>query len=411
MHAKDIATEIIKKLVNSGYKAYFAGGWVRDYLMGHPSDDIDIATDAPPQAVLDLFPQTILVGLAFGVVIVVLGGHQFEVSSFRRDLEYLNGRKPESIELSNPQEDALRRDFTINGMFYDPLEDKIYDYVQGIDDLRKGIIRSIGDPFERFFEDRLRMIRAIRFSSRFGFPIDLNTQEAIIENAETLFPAVAIERVWNELVKMSKYPRFEHAIIEMHRLGLLSVIFPTLKNAHLNDIRHYVRFFPYFPKEAPPIVYMMDLFPHFTSSQLWDLCLYLRTSIKDAKLVKFIYEGNALLSHDQILKDVDWVNFYAHPDSKLCLELSASHLSEDEKLAFILKHQANQNRLAEHIQRAIQKKPVIQADLLKSHGIQEGKLMGVLLKTAEEIAIQHNLHHPEDVLPLLQKSVHWPESL
>ena len=380
--------------------------------MGHPSDDIDIATDAPPQAVLDLFPQTILVGLAFGVVIVVLGGHQFEVSSFRRDLEYLNGRKPESIELSNPQEDALRRDFTINGMFYDPLEDKIYDYVQGIDDLRKGIIRSIGDPFERFFEDRLRMIRAIRFSSRFGFPIDLNTQEAIIENAETLFPAVAIERVWNELVKMSKYPRFEHAIIEMHRLGLLSVIFPTLKNAHLNDIRHYMRrFFPYFPKEAPPIVYMMDLFPHFTSSQLWDLCLYLRTSIKDAKLVKFIYEGNALLSHDQILKDVDWVNFYAHPDSKLCLELSASHLSEDEKLAFILKHQANQNRLAEHIQRAIQKKPVIQADLLKSHGIQEGKLMGVLLKTAEEIAIQHNLHHPEDVLPLLQKSVHWPESL
>lgn len=411
MHSKEIATDIVKKLVRAGYKAYFAGGWVRDYLMGHPSDDIDIATDAPPQVILDLFPHTILVGLAFGVVVVVSGGHQFEVSTFRRDVEYLNGRKPESIELSHPEEDAIRRDFTINGMFYDPLEDKIYDYVQGMEDLKKGIIRTIGDPFERFFEDRLRMIRAIRFAARFGFPIELETQQAIQENAETLFPAVAMERIWNEFVKMSKYTRFEHAIIEMHRLGLLQVIFPQLKNVHLHDIRHYVRIFPDFPKDAPTIVYLVELFPQFSSQELGDLCLYLRISTQEAKLALFIYEGKKLLTNDQNVKDIEWVRFYAQPHAKLCLDIFAARLSSDEKAKFYQKHMQNQQRLNVHIQRAIVKKPLINASLLMSMGIPQGKRMGLLLKTAEEITITHNLNNPEAVIDILRHSTHWQENV
>src|SRR5437868_188075 len=116
------AKNIVAKLVRAGYIAYFAGGWVRDYVMEHPSEDIDIATNASPAEVMDLFPHTIFVGLAFGVVIVVIEGHQFEVATFRKDLRYLDGRHPQGIEMSTPLEDALRRDFTINGMFYDPLE-------------------------------------------------------------------------------------------------------------------------------------------------------------------------------------------------------------------------------------------------------------------------------------------------
>jgi poly(A) polymerase len=407
MHAKDVATDIVKKLVRGGYKAYFAGGWVRDYLMNHPSDDIDIATDAPPQVILDLFPHTILVGMAFGVVVVVMGGYQFEVSTFRRDIDYINGRKPESIELSNAQEDAIRRDFTINGMFYDPLEDKIYDYVQGMEDIKKGIIRTIGDPFERFFEDRLRMIRAIRFSARFGFPIDLDTQQAIQENAETLFPAVAMERVWNEFAKMSKFPRFEHALIDMHRLGLLPVIFSELKTVHLNDIKHYVRIFPDFPKETPTIVYVAELFPHYEGKQLVDLCQYLRISTRESKSLSFIRESKKILSEEKPVSDTDWVQFYAEPHASLALDIFAAHLAPEEKITFHDKHLRNTQRLEKHVQRLMEKKPLVTADMLKSLGIPQGKMMGLLLKTAEEIAISNDLNEAAPVIALLRQSARW----
>src|SRR5262245_20723544 len=118
-------------------------------MLGHPSEDIDIATEASPEKIMDLFPRTILVGLAFGVVIVTTDGHQFEVATFRRDINYVDGRRPEQIELSTAREDALRRDFTINGMFYDPLEDVVHDFVHGYEDIKKGIIRTIGDPHQR----------------------------------------------------------------------------------------------------------------------------------------------------------------------------------------------------------------------------------------------------------------------
>ena len=261
MEQKQFAVQIIKKLIKAGYTAYFAGGWVRDFVMKHPSSDIDIATDATPDVILDLFPRTIFVGLAFGVVIVVHEGHQFEVSTFRKDLRYEGGRRPAEIEFSDASEDALRRDFTINGMFFDPIDEKIIDYVNGIEDIKKGIIRTIGDADERFIEDRLRMIRAVRFAARFGFNIDITTQEAIRENADTLFPAVAMERVWQEFYKMSAYPRFDHALVELHRLGLLQVIFPTLAEIHLHDIKVRVEPLPHYPKQFPTILALMALFP------------------------------------------------------------------------------------------------------------------------------------------------------
>jgi poly(A) polymerase len=409
MTVKNSAIHIVKKLTRAGYKAYFAGGWVRDYVMDHPSDDIDIATDASPQVILDLFPQTIPVGLAFGVIIVVIEGYQFEVSTFRRDVDYLNGRSPESIELATPEEDATRRDFTINGLFFDPLEEKIYDYVHGLEDIKKGIVKTIGDPFERFYEDRLRMIRAIRFAARFAFPIDLDTQQAIQENANTLFPAVAMERILNEFHKMAKYPRFDLALIEMHRLGLLSVIFPALSLVHLNEIKNFVTPFSAFPSETPTIVYLLQLFPKATSEEIKDLCLYLKTSTQEAKTAEFILKGKTLLASFPEKSDVEKVFFYAHPLSELCIAIFAAHLSADDRVSFYVYHKENKERLISHIQRIINKKPLIDAKFLIEQSIPPGKGMGLLLKEAEEMSIMQNIQSAEALLKILKQSVHWPK--
>lgn len=153
MDAYSTGCQIIEKLYQHGYLAYFAGGWVRDFLLGHPSSDIDIATSATPREIESLFSKTIPVGAQFGIVVVIEKKHQFEVATFRKDAEYKDGRRPISIELASPEEDAKRRDFTINGMFYDPIQRRILDYVNGQEDLNLGIIRAIGNPHERFLED------------------------------------------------------------------------------------------------------------------------------------------------------------------------------------------------------------------------------------------------------------------
>ena len=150
------ARKVIDKLVLEGHTAYYAGGYVRDRIMGHPSDDIDIATTAPVEIVQTLFKKTIPVGVQFGIVIVVMDGHQFEVATFRKEEEYKDGRRPTKIEPATPEEDAVRRDFTINGMFYDPTTGEVIDYIDGKKDIKHRIIRAIGNPKERFMEDRLR---------------------------------------------------------------------------------------------------------------------------------------------------------------------------------------------------------------------------------------------------------------
>src|SRR3990167_4716975 len=171
MTAFSIACDIVKKLNSLGFIAYFAGGWVRDFLMNRTSDDIDIATSATVEDLQRIFQKTIPVGVSFGIIIVVEKGHQFEVATFRKDEGSRDGRRPISIEPATPEKDAERRDFTINGLFYDPIEKKILDFVQGREDIKLGVIRAIGNPHDRFLEDRLRMIRAVRYASRFHFSI------------------------------------------------------------------------------------------------------------------------------------------------------------------------------------------------------------------------------------------------
>ncbi len=223
------AYEIVKKLDESGHRALFAGGCVRDMLMGLPADgDIDIATSAPPEIVRKLFPHVIPVGEHFGVVIVMMGEIAFEVATFRKDAGGRDGRHPDSVEFVGEREDALRRDFTINGMFFDPVTETVLDYVGGREDLGRKVVRAIGDPGLRFAEDYLRVVRAIRFSARFGFAIEQGTWAALREKAAGI-AQVSAERVFMELDKMLRGPHADTALALLHESGLLALVLPEVE--------------------------------------------------------------------------------------------------------------------------------------------------------------------------------------
>src|ERR1700728_246359 len=173
------ALTIIERLRAAGFTAYLAGGCVRDQILGVTPKDYDIATDALPETVQTLFDRTVAVGARFGVIMVILGDHHFEVATFRADAEYLDGRRPSSVRFGTIAEDVQRRDFTIGGMYFDPATERIIDLVGGVRDLRAGIVRAIGKVDERFEEDHLRLLRAIRFAPRLGFTIEDATWNAI----------------------------------------------------------------------------------------------------------------------------------------------------------------------------------------------------------------------------------------
>src|SRR5438132_11571761 len=195
---EEAARRVARRLRESGHIAYFAGGCVRDMVRGLTPKDYDIATDARPEAVQNLFARTFAVGAHFGVFIVLEDGFQFEVATFRSDDAYIDGRHPSAVHFSSPEEDAQRRDFTINGMFYDPVAKKVIDFVGGRADIDAKLVRAIGDPARRFTEDRLRMLRAVRFATTLDYEVDKTTWEALVANVLSI-NQISAERIRDEL--------------------------------------------------------------------------------------------------------------------------------------------------------------------------------------------------------------------
>ncbi len=222
------ARSIVLRLQNAGFTALYAGGCVRDRLMGAEPHDYDIATDAHPEQVQSLFPRTVAVGAHFGVIIVLQDGGEFQVATFRNDGQYLDGRRPESVRFSTPEEDAQRRDFTINGLFFDPIAERLIDYVGGQQDLAARLLRAIGNPYDRFREDRLRMLRAARFATTLGFDLDGPTWRAVCENAPHIHE-VSAERIREELVKILLSPRRVRGFDLLDESGLLREILPEIE--------------------------------------------------------------------------------------------------------------------------------------------------------------------------------------
>ena len=221
------AREVAHRLRERGHIAYFAGGCVRDMVRGLPPKDFDIATDATPEVVQKIFPHTYAIGAHFGVVVVVESGSNFEVATFRSDGAYLDHRHPVDVKFSSPEEDAKRRDFTINGMFFDPEKNEVIDFVGGRGDIEAKIVRAIGKPAQRFEEDRLRMLRAVRFATVLDYKIDDETWKALIENAESI-NEISAERIRDELIKIFLSPNRVHGWDLLDGSDLMRAVVPEL---------------------------------------------------------------------------------------------------------------------------------------------------------------------------------------
>jgi poly(A) polymerase len=220
---REDAVAIVRRLRDAGHVAYFAGGCVRDMLLGLEPKDYDVATDAPPERVRQLFSSTQAVGAAFGVILVRQRKSQSEVATFRTDLAYKDGRRPEGVVFTTAEEDAKRRDFTINGMFFDPIENRVIDYVGGQGDLKNRVLRAIGEPNHRFEEDHLRLLRAVRFAARFNLEIEPTTADAIRRHAEQL-KRISPERIAEELRLMLTGATRVKAYRLLWEFGLIDVI-------------------------------------------------------------------------------------------------------------------------------------------------------------------------------------------
>jgi poly(A) polymerase len=234
--AQIAAESIVERLRAEGYDTYFAGGCVRDLLLGQAPSDFDVATSAHPDAVLKMFPRTFSVGAHFGVILVAdeLDGQQIvtEVATFRSDGAYSDGRRPESVRFSeNAEEDVVRRDFTINGMLLDPQTGTVLDFVGGRDDLAAKLIRAIGDPSQRFEEDKLRMLRAVRFAARLDFEIEARTESAIRSLASQIH-LVSRERIRDELTRMLTEGRARRVFELLDRTGLLKEVLWEIDRLH-----------------------------------------------------------------------------------------------------------------------------------------------------------------------------------
>jgi len=227
MDMEQLARGIVARLRAEGFSAYYAGGCVRDQLLGSVPHDIDIATSARPEQVQALFPRTVPVGAQFGVILVIEGGVEFQVATFRSDGAYIDGRHPESVTFTTAEGDAQRRDFTVNGLFFDPMAGEVIDFVGGRADLAARRIRSIGEAQRRFDEDRLRILRGVRFAATLGFDIEAGTWDAIRANAPRILE-VSAERIREEVLKIFLSPARVRGFDLLDASGLMAVIFPEI---------------------------------------------------------------------------------------------------------------------------------------------------------------------------------------
>ncbi len=265
------AKQIAARLAEKGFKAYFVGGAVRDMLLGKAPGDIDIATSAKPDEIIAFFPQTYLVGAAFGIINVVVDGHPFEVATFREERAYMDGRHPEDVKFTDsPEADAARRDFTVNALFYDPFQDKVLDFVGGIRDLKAGVLRTVGNAEDRFSEDYLRMLRAVRFAVRLGFEVSPEIPPAV-RKLRGKVKELSAERISGELDKMLLGPRPDRAVRMLHELGLLREILPEV--ADMEGVAQPKKFHP----EGDVLTHTLMMLEHIAVPDLalaWSLLLH-----------------------------------------------------------------------------------------------------------------------------------------
>ncbi|MEX2141165.1 MAG: CCA tRNA nucleotidyltransferase [Pirellulales bacterium] len=393
------AVEVVKQLRAHEHESYWAGGCVRDELLGHKPKDYDVATSARPDEIRHIFGKrkTLAIGAAFGVITVLgpSGAGQIEVATFRQDVSYSDGRRPDEVRFSSPREDALRRDFTINGMFYDPVEGQLIDFVGGKDDLERRLIRAIGEPRERFTEDKLRMLRAVRFAAAFEFALEEHTEAAIREMAHQL-TVVSAERIAAEMRAMLEGAGRANAVELLRQTALLERVLPEvteLDDAEQERWQTRLRF--------------LDALDRPTFPQALAVLLGWPQGEKKAAMVgprwrlsnKEIERTDWLLRHGTALDDAagqPWprlqpVLVYEGIDDLMSLYQTAARMG----LAAQADVDFGRQKLALPPEQ-LNPLPLVTGEDLIALGVPKGKLYAVLLKAAREAQLAGVIHTPEE---------------
>lgn len=427
-----LALKIAQTLSNAGFVAYFAGGCVRDDLMGRVPEDYDIVTSATPDDVERLFQKTVAVGKQFGVMVVVLEEMQFEVATFREEGEYLDGRHPTKVNFSIPEKDALRRDFTVNGLFYDPLGKKVLDFVGGVQDLKDGLIRAIGNAKERFEEDKLRLMRAVRFTSSLGFKIESKTWAAIKEMAPQI-KVVSPERIRDELVKVLTRPQPHVGYKLLSESGLMKEILPEIEA--MKGVEQQPDYHPEgdvfvhtglllekLGENPSPMLALSALFHDVAKPTTFDIkkgkiTFYehapigakmtevimrrLRFSNDEIKLVCEAVENHMKFGDAQKMRSGKLKRFVARSNFEMELEL---HRIDCESCHGMLdNYYFLKEKIKEFAAEELKPIPYLNGhDLIKA-GVQKGPRMKVLLEEAYDLQLEKSLQSRDEALQWLQE--------
>lgn len=391
---KRAARRIVEKLRLHGHEAFFAGGWVRDFLLRRRPKDIDIATSALPEEVIRMFPRSRGIGAQFGVVQVRMYGRDYEVATFRSDQAYLDGRRPSSVVFSGPEQDAWRRDFTINGLFYDPIADRLIDYVHGKNDIQARVIRTIGDPRERFAEDKLRMLRAIRLSATLAFSISTETWNAIRELAPQILQ-VSWERIRDELTRIFTGPDPGSGLTLLHDSGLLGRVLPeaeapaafeplTLSRTALSMLR----------RPSVPLAFaalLNDAGPDAAAI----VCRRLRMSNDEIRRVIDLISGQEELARIDELRGSAIKRLLRNPDFAERMELfRARCLSKGVDLSA---YERWQQQFTEH-EKSAHPAPLLRGEDLTALGYRPGPVFKDILRAVEDLQLEGTLTTREEAL-------------
>lgn len=431
------AKKIVQKLNKSGFKAYFAGGAVRDMLMGKEPKDIDIATNAKPEQIEKILTKTVPIGKKFGVILVLEKGHEFEVATFRSDAGYSDGRRPDYVIYTSAKQDALRRDFTINGMFFDPISKKVIDYVGGTSDLNNRIIRFIGNADARIKEDNLRMLRAIRFKNVLGFECEKETWQAICKNAK-LIKNVSGERIRDELNKMFDGPWRSNALEDLEKTKILKYILPELwnckgveqpKNYHAEGdvFVHSLGAVKTLKKTAPLFLVWATLLHDigkkdtfrlakdrirfsghaFKSVELaGDVFMRLKFSRIEQEIIAWLIESHMMMLDFFKMREAKRKKWLLDPRIKWLLELHKS-----DALGSLPQNLEIYNKLREQIKKDKKElkkipKPLLSGlDLIKNFNLKPGKKIGIILEKVHDLQIEGKIKNKEQALKYVKNSL------
>ena len=400
---------VLTKLYDAGYESYLVGGCVRDFLRNAPIKDYDIATSAKPEEIETIFPHTVGVGRAFGVMkIITESGREIEVATFRKESNYQDHRHPSKVEFSDVRADASRRDFTVNALYYNLKDSQVLDFFNGLDDLKSKTLRAIGNPALRFEEDALRLMRAVRFAARFGLTIENATKEAILE-ASPLIRKISIERVRSELEKMLTHSSCKPAMVELEQLRIFENVLPEISVAKLDQKKVWdqtlrvLTGMGVYPREEPIAFYFALLFlPTLRlhaiekrDQEARKIALRLKLSNESTEQMAYLVRETPKFREAFSMREATLLRWMREKDFELLMRFhEVDAISYDGNLAgleFV-------RSIYQESKRRFDLKPLITGEDLVKMGMSPGRPFAEILRSVEDLTLEGKLSTSQEAL-------------